>query len=171
MSEETAKIICHSAKFVALHGPRFFATLQSKHKGDPPDSPWGWISEPESSDSMFFFAQRLEYEQEMITEANRVQAVTEADSEEPTAAIPSSSSSAAAAPAPATTGPLQQNLAPDSQPEADSVGQPALRQEVFVPANPEATPWIRPLRAMPVHTSCGLPWVHIGYVEKGQPVR
>jgi hypothetical protein len=24
---------------------------------------------------------------------------------------------------------------------------------------------------MPVHTSCGLPWVHIGYVEKGQPVR
>ena len=178
MSEETAKIICHSAKFVALHGPRFFATLQSKHKGDPPDSPWGWISEPESSDSMFFFTQRLEYEQEMISQANSVQAGTEVDSDEPTAATSSSSSAAPAAPPPATTAPLQETLPRDSQSGVNSVGrEPAapnvagLRQSIFGPAGPEATPWIRPLRTMPVHASCGLPWVHIGYVEKGQPVR
>ena len=205
MSEETAKIICHSAKFVALHGSQFFSTLQSKHKGDPPDSPWGWISEPDSSDSKFYFAQRLEYEQEMISQASVVHGAEDIATKEPTAAT----AVAARAPAPVSAGntpaPLnpQENLAAElqlqpgvepadadaepvhelhsQQPPSDQVQRTAqpepaasnggLRQSIFIPVSPEAAPWIRPLRTVPVHTSCGLPWVHIGYVEKGQPVR
>ncbi len=202
MSAEAAKIICHSAKFVALHGSQFFSTLQCKHKGDPPESPWGWISEPDSSDSKFFFAQRLEYEQEMISQANMVQGAAELATKRPTAATSAAAPVPASAPvtAPAPLEP-QEDLAesqPQPQPGVDPAGAAAdpahelqaqqppsdqgqsqakrainsgLRQSIFVPARPEAAPWIRPLRTMPVHTSCGLPWVHIGYVEKGQPVR
>jgi hypothetical protein len=36
MSAETSQIICHAAKFVALHGPQFYKTLQSKHVSVPP---------------------------------------------------------------------------------------------------------------------------------------
>lgn len=177
MSEQTAKIICHSAKFVALHGPRFFDTLHSKHKDAPLDSPWAWISDPASSDSKFFFAQRLEYEQEMVRQqAEMSDGPAEAASEEPAALELEPQPRASSAHLDGEIEPAHKPQ-PSDNPQSVAQLKPTasaeneLRPPVFMPANPDKAPWIRPVRTTAVHTSRSLPWVHIGYVEKDQPVR